>query len=116
MTPKTGYVVEPLDPKGAGRIACPPLCVEMGFYGDVSWESRCNIEKNVWAHFYKILLVFEVLHWPESYNYKKLAKDASNIAFFMVPHWWHRLCETDWLGVGKNINEILKFYKNELRL
>ena len=36
------------------------LCVEMVFYGDISWESGCNIEINVWTHFYKILLVFEV--------------------------------------------------------
>ena len=36
------------------------LCVEMGFYTDISWESRCNIEINVRACFYKILLVFEV--------------------------------------------------------
>ena len=36
------------------------LCVEMEFYADISWESRCNIEIIVWAHFYKILLVFEV--------------------------------------------------------
>ena len=26
------------------------------------------------------------------------------------------LCETDWLGVGKDIEEMLKFYENELRL
>ena len=31
---------------------------------DISWESRCNIEINVWAHFYKILLVFEVSYPP----------------------------------------------------
>ena len=23
------------------------LCVEMGFYADISWESRCNIEINI---------------------------------------------------------------------
>ena len=40
------------------------LCVEMGFYTDISWESRWNIEINVWAHFYKILLVFEVPYRP----------------------------------------------------
>ena len=28
--------------KGGGA-----LCVEMGFYADISWESRCNIEINV---------------------------------------------------------------------
>ena len=42
----------------------PALCVEMGFYSDISWESRYNIEINVWAHFYKILLVFEVSFQP----------------------------------------------------
>ena len=31
-----------------------PLCVEVGFYVDISWESRCNIEVNIWAHFYMI--------------------------------------------------------------
>ena len=43
----------------------PALCVEMGFYSDISWESRYNIEMNVWAHFYKIFLVFEVAHWTQ---------------------------------------------------
>ena len=33
------------------------LCVKVGFYANISCESRCNIEINVWAHFYKI---FEV--------------------------------------------------------
>ena len=42
------------------RLAPSPLCVEMGFYTDISWDSRCNIDINVWAHIYKILLVFEV--------------------------------------------------------
>ena len=40
--------------KGGGTVFC------MGFYADISWESRCNIKTNIWAHFYKILLVFEV--------------------------------------------------------
>ena len=40
------------------------LCVEMWFYADISWESRCNIEINVWAHLYNILLVFEVPYQP----------------------------------------------------
>ena len=50
---------------GGGRGACGALFVEMGFYGDISWELRCNIEINVGAHFYKILLVFEVPYQPE---------------------------------------------------
>ena len=29
----------------------------MGFYEDISWESRYNSEINVWAHFFKILFV-----------------------------------------------------------
>ena len=45
--------------KGGGA-----LCVEMGFYADISWKSRCNIEINVWVHFYKILLVCEVPYRP----------------------------------------------------
>ena len=40
------------------------LCVEMGFYVDISWESICTIEMNVSSHFYEILLVFEVLYRP----------------------------------------------------
>ena len=36
------------------------MCIEMGFYADIYWESRWNIEINIRAHFYKILLVFEV--------------------------------------------------------
>ena len=29
---------------------------KIGFYWYISWESRCNIEIRVWAHFYKILV------------------------------------------------------------
>ena len=37
------------------------LCVEVGFYADISWESKCNIEINVWGHFFKLVsLAFEV--------------------------------------------------------
>ena len=39
---------------GGGLSLSPPLCVEMGFYADIS---KCNIIIN--AHFHKILLVFE---------------------------------------------------------
>jgi hypothetical protein len=51
-------------PTFSGRLALPirgggALCFEMGFYADINWESRCNIEINAGAHFYKILLVFE---------------------------------------------------------
>ena len=28
--------------------------VEMGFYTDIFWESRCHIEIYVWSHFYKM--------------------------------------------------------------
>ena len=40
------------------------LFVEMGFYTDISWESKCKIEINISADFYKILLVFEVPYQP----------------------------------------------------
>ena len=100
------------------------LCVEMGFYANISWESRCNIKINVWAHFYKILLVFEVPYWPPSQKnawkkikQQKVGKGCLKLSsFFWFTHWWNHLCETDWFGVGKDINKILKFYRNELRL
>ena len=38
------------------------LYVEMGFYADISWVSKCNIEINVWSHFYNILSVFYLPH------------------------------------------------------
>ena len=38
----------------------------IGFYADIFWESKCNIEINVWPHFYKILfIVFEVPYQPQ---------------------------------------------------
>ena len=77
---------------------------------------------NVWAHFYKILFVFDVPYQPrgkgmpgKSYNYQKLVKDTSNLFLFFIL-WWSCLCEKDWLWVGKDIKKILKFLKKELRL
>ena len=32
----------------------------MGFYADISWESRCSSEIKVWGHLCHILVVFEV--------------------------------------------------------
>ena len=47
----------------------------------------------------------------------KVGKGCLKLNFFLwFTHWWNRLCETDWLGVSKDIKEIQKFYKNELRL
>ena len=53
----------------------------------------------------------------KSYKYQKLVKDASNIAIFYGSHIDGIVCEEQIdLRVGKDIKEILKFYKNELRL
>ena len=41
------------------------LCVQMGFYADISWKSKCNFEINVWAQFYKILVIFVVPYQPQ---------------------------------------------------
>ena len=30
------------------------LCVEMGFYANISWKARCSIDINICAHFLKI--------------------------------------------------------------
>ena len=70
------------------------MCVEMGLYKDISWESWSNIVINIWAHFYKILLVFEVPYRLESKRwlektktkYQKLVKDASNLVSFNGSH------------------------------
>ena len=96
-----------------GRWYPAPHCVlKWGFYANISWESRCNIEIYVWAHFYKILLVFEVPYQPwvkgmsgKSYNYQKLVKDASNLASFYGSHIDGIVCvkQIDSLGVGKDI-------------
>jgi hypothetical protein len=102
----------------------PSLCVEMGFYEDISWESRCNIEINVWVYFYKLLLVFgSTLSTPsQNVAWKKLklphiAKGYLKLSFYSCfTHWCNCLCETEWLGVGKDIKETLKFYENDLRL
>ena len=57
----------------------PALFVEMGFYADLSWESRCKIEINVRAHIYKILLVLEVPYQVKGMPEKsKPTKIASN--------------------------------------
>ena len=51
----------------------------MEYAADISWESRCNIEINVWAHIYRILIVYEAPYRPQvegmprkSQNYQKL--------------------------------------------
>ena len=84
----------------------------MGFYVDISWESSCNIEINVWAHFYKVVLVLR--NWPQikgmpgkSKNYQKLVRDASN--FFIV----HKLIKS-FVWNKKDIKKIQKFYKISL--
>ena len=34
----------------------------------------------------------------------KVGKGCLNLSFFLwFTHWWNRFCETDWLGVGKDI-------------
>ena len=40
------------------------LCVEMGFYMDISLESRCNVDKCL-SSLCHILLVFEVPYRPQ---------------------------------------------------
>ena len=52
--------------KSALSIICPPPTVFwMGFYTDISWESRCSSEMKVWGHLCHILVVFEVPARPQ---------------------------------------------------
>ena len=68
------------------------LCVEMGMYADISWESRCNIE--ILKCLSSLLLDF-VAFWSQpqvkmmprkTLNYQKLVKDASNLDSFYGSH------------------------------
>ena len=38
------------------------LCVQIEFYGAISWESSCKSVIKVWADFYQIKVVLEVPH------------------------------------------------------
>ena len=90
---------------------------------DLTCKSLTSSHKmSPWAHFCKILLFLKYLINPESkgclekLKLPKFGKGCLKLSFFLCfTHWWNRLCETDWLGVGKDIKQILKFYKNELR-
>ena len=86
--------------RAVGNGEAGALCIEMAFYADISWKSGCDIKTNVWAHFYTILLVFEVPYWLQVKGKLKLSK----------------------VGKGSDIDRIvcviqigLKFYNNELR-
>ena len=66
MVVMLGIICPPIQGPGqdkvnySAKIWRGALCVEMGFYKDISWESRLNVG----AHLYEILLVFEVPYQP----------------------------------------------------
>ena len=64
------------------------LCFEIGFYVDISKESRCESEIKVCAHFYKILLIFKVPQVKgmpgKSLTHQKMIKNASNLASHII--------------------------------
>ena len=99
------------------------LCVEMEFYTNISWQPR-NWNKclspllwdfdSFWSTYLINLVSKGCL---EETKTTKVGKGCLKVSFFLrFRHWWNHLCERDWLGVGKDIRWILKFYKNELRL
>ena len=50
----------------------------MGFYTDISWESRCCSEIKIWGHLCQIFVVFEVWKLPKFDNcYPNLASFLS---------------------------------------
>ena len=79
----------------------PPLCVEVGFYADISWESRWDIEINVWAQFCKIFSTLLTLNKRDAWKKLKLpkvGKDCLKLSSFLwFTHWWNRSFETEWL-------------------
>ena len=91
------------------------LCVKRGFYADISWKSRCHIEINVWPHFWKILLVFEVLTlltpsqrdaWKKLKLLKVGIKDASILAPFHGSHIDGIVCVKQMcLGLARTLKE-----------
>ena len=76
--------------RGAGKAAGGgALCVGMGFYADISWESRCSSEIKVWINYQQILVVFEVPSQPRvkamsgnNYNCQKLIKGTQKLTSF----------------------------------
>ena len=40
-----------------GRSPALPLCVEIGFYGDISQKNKVQRQKSVWSHLYFLLVV-----------------------------------------------------------
>ena len=76
---------------GRWEISRPYHCVlEMGFYEDISWESRCNIEINVGPRFYEIFFGFwSTLSSPSQRDsWKKLklpkvGKGCLKLSFFL---------------------------------
>ena len=96
----------------------------MGFYTDISLESRCKIEIHVWAHFYKILLVFEVPYWPrvkempgKKLKLPKVGKHTSNLASLYVSHIdaiiiMKQIC----LGLARNTKILLKWAQTLISL
>ena len=61
----------------------------MGFYANISWESRWTSEMKVWGHLCHILVVFEVPAWPQ-------VKEMSGTSFFfsfytLIELWNHEM-------------------------
>ena len=63
-----------------GQYAGPsePEQIKGGFYVPTTWKPRYNVEVDVWAHFYKILLVFEYLIDPMSKGCLENAKSTKS--------------------------------------
>ena len=43
--------------KGGKGAILPPLCVEIGFYANISYEQICNHEIKIWALFYVLVFI-----------------------------------------------------------
>ena len=102
--------------RGSICLPTPPLCVEIGFFTNISQESRCNSKIKVWAHFYKILVFIMSLPTPsQSVSHKRFHQCVNHKKKLSLRQLLVVLVFSIWLGVDKVLQKLTKSYKVKLR-
>ena len=101
------------------NIVCerPPHCVlKWGFTRTFPGKKDATLKQMSELTFIRFCWFLKYLIDPESkgclekLKLPKFGKGCLKLSFFLwFTHLWNRLCETDWLGVVKDIKEILNF-------